>query len=68
MAMNRRLSDISSDKQSFDSAILPYQEALQKVVTITRLNTTLNLQNQSTLEGEALYDSTYLIAPMLQRA
>lgn len=29
-AINRRLSNISSDKQSFDSAIPPYQEALQK--------------------------------------
>ena len=29
-ARNNRLSNISSDKQSFDSAIPPYQEALQK--------------------------------------
>ena len=29
-AINNRLSNISSDKQSFDSAIPPYQEALQK--------------------------------------
>ena len=29
-AINRRLSNVSSDKQSFDSAIPPYQEALQK--------------------------------------
>ena len=29
-AIKRRLSNISSDKQSFDSAIPPYQEALQR--------------------------------------
>lgn len=29
-AINKRLSNISSDKQSFDSAIPPYQEALQR--------------------------------------
>ena len=29
-AINRRLSNISSDKQSFESAIPPYQEALKK--------------------------------------
>ena len=29
-AINKRLSDISSDKQSFDAAIPPYQDALRR--------------------------------------
>jgi hypothetical protein len=29
-AINKRLSKISSDKQSFESAVPPYQEALRK--------------------------------------
>jgi hypothetical protein len=29
-AINKRLSNISSDKQSFESAVPPYQEALRK--------------------------------------
>ena len=64
-AIHRRLSNISFDKQSFDSAIHLNKKPCRKVVTITRSNTTLNLQNQSTLEGEALYGSTHLIVPML---
>ena len=29
-AINKRLSNTSSDKKAFDSAVPPYQEALQK--------------------------------------
>jgi hypothetical protein len=37
-AINKRLSNISSDKQSFESAVPPYQEALQKrVLTISSI-------------------------------
>ena len=49
-AINRRLSNISSDKQSFDSAISPYQEALKRVDTTTNLTSTRNHRNQSVRE------------------
>ena len=53
-AINKRLSNISSDKNAFDSAVPPYQvrKLCKKVVTTSNYNTTLNGQNLNDPEVE----------------
>ena len=66
-AMNRRLSHISSDKQSFDPAIPPYQEALRKsgYVATSTFAITRNQQHQNAPEPETSYGSIHRTAPTL---
>ena len=51
-AINKRLSNILSDKNAFDSAVPPFQESLQKSGYSYKLQYNLNHQNLNDPEVE----------------
>ena len=57
-AINKRPSNISSDKQSFDSAVPPYQEALGKAGTTASSTTIYNHLNEQKSEAEISHGTT----------
>ena len=64
-AINKRLSNISSDKRSFDSAAPPYQEALRKSGFDYNLSYIPSNQNQNATEVGMLHGLIHPTVPML---
>ena len=64
-AINRRLSNIASDKQSFESVASPYQEAFRMSGFNYVLNYTPNHQSLNVIEAETSYGLNFPTTPML---
>ena len=59
-AINKRLSNVSSDRRSFVSDAPSYQEALKKAVSIITSITTLSHLNRNAMEIGTSYGSIHL--------